>query len=50
MRWIAAAYVGAVLLAIGLSVAREIAPGRAFLCCLVVTGILLLALAQALPL
>ena len=50
VRWVSGVYVGVVLLAVGLSVAREIAPGRAFLCCLVVTGILLLALAQALPL
>jgi hypothetical protein len=49
IRWVSAAYAGAVLLAVGLSVAREIGPGRAFLSCLVVTGLLLLALAQVLP-
>jgi hypothetical protein len=37
------------LLAIGLSVAREISFRRALLSCLVVTGLLLLALEQALP-
>lgn len=49
VRWIAAAYVGVVLLAIGLSVAREMSFRRALLSCLVVTGLLLLALEQALP-
>ena len=49
VRWVSGVYVGVVLLAVGLSVAREIGPGRAFLSCLVVTGLLLLALAQAIP-
>ena len=49
VRWVSGVYVGVVLLAIGLSVAREIGPGRVFLSCLVVTGLLLLALVQALP-
>ena len=49
VRWISAAYAGVVLLAVGLSVAREIGPGRAFLSCLIVTGLLLLLLAQVLP-
>ena len=48
VRWIAAAYVGVVLLAVGLSVAREISFIRALLSCLVVTGVLLLALVWAL--
>jgi hypothetical protein len=48
VRWIAAAYVGVVLLAVGLSVAREINFKRALLSCLVVTGVLLLALERAL--
>lgn len=43
LRWVAAAYVGVVLLAVGLAVAREISFGRAFLSCLVVTGLLLFA-------
>ena len=48
VRWVATAYAGVVLLAIGLSVAREIRLRRALLYCLVVTGLLLLALGQAL--
>lgn len=42
-RWIAAAYAGVLLLAIGLSVVREITFGRAFLSCLAVGGLLLFA-------
>jgi hypothetical protein len=41
VRWIAAAYAGVLLLAIGLSVVREITFGRAFLSCLVVGGLLM---------
>jgi len=41
LRWVAAAYAGVVLLAVGLAVAREISFGRAFLSCFVVTGLLL---------
>ncbi len=47
LRWIAAVYVGILLLAIGLSVVKEISFGRAFLSCLVITG-LLFAVQQAL--
>ena len=43
LRWVAAAYVGVVLFAVGLAVAREISFGRSFLSCLVVTGLLLFA-------
>ncbi|MDP9425011.1 MAG: hypothetical protein M3P37_02995 [Actinomycetota bacterium] len=43
VRWIAAAYAGVLLLAIGLSVVREITFGRAFLSCLVVGGLLMFA-------
>lgn len=39
----AAAYAGVILFAVGLSVVREISFARAFLSCLVVTGLLLLA-------
>jgi hypothetical protein len=49
IRWVATAYVGVVLLAIGLSVVQEISFRRALLSCLVVTGLLLLALGQGLP-
>jgi hypothetical protein len=49
MRWVATAYVGVVLLAVGLSVVQEISIRRALLSCLVVTGLLLLALGQGLP-
>jgi hypothetical protein len=48
LRWVAAAYVGVLLLAIGLAVVREISFGRAFLSCLVVFG-LLFAIYRALP-
>jgi hypothetical protein len=41
LRWVAAAYVGVVLFAVGLAVAREIGFGRSLLSCLVVTGLLL---------
>ncbi len=49
VRWVATVYVGVVLLAVGLSVAQEISFRRALLSCLVVTGLLLLALGLALP-
>ena len=42
LRWAATAYAGIVLLAVGFAVAREVSFGRAFLSCLVVTGLLLL--------
>jgi hypothetical protein len=45
LRWVAAAYFGVVLLAVGLAVVKEISFGRAFLSCLAVTGLLLLLLA-----
>lgn len=48
LRWVAAGYVGVVLLAVGLSVVKEIGFARAFLSCLVVTGLLLFAIGQAL--
>ena len=48
LRWVAAAYTGVLLLAIGLAVVKQISFGRAFLSCLVVTG-LLLAAYPALP-
>lgn len=43
LRWFAAVYFGILLLAIGLAVAKEIGFGRAFLSCLIVTGVLLFA-------
>ncbi len=43
LRWIAAIYFGVLLLAIGLAVVKEISFRRAFLSCLVVTGLLLFA-------
>jgi hypothetical protein len=49
VRWGAAIYVGGVLLAVGLSVAKEISFRRTLLSCLLVTGLLLLALARVLP-
>ena len=48
LRWVAAAYMGVLLLAIGLAVVKGISFGRAFLSCLVVTG-LLFAAYPALP-
>jgi len=48
VRWVAVAYVGVVLLAVGLSVVKEISFARAFLSCLVVTGLLLFAVAPVL--
>ncbi len=48
VRWIAGAYAGVLLLAIGLSVVREITFGRAFVSCLVVGGLLLFAAGAAL--
>lgn len=49
VRWVATAYVGVVLLAVGLSVVQEISFRRVLLSCLAVTGLLLLALEQGLP-
>lgn len=43
VRWVAGLYVGVVLLAVGLAVVREISFGRAFLSCLVVSGLVLFA-------
>ncbi len=48
LRWVAAAYAGVVLLAVGLAVVKEISFGRAFLSCLVVTDLLLFAVYPAL--
>ena len=49
VRWVAAGYAGVVLLAIGFAVAREISFGRAFLSCLVVTGLLFFVVYPILP-
>jgi hypothetical protein len=49
LRWVATVYAGVVLLAVGLAVVKEISFGRAFLSCLVVTGLLLFAVYPALP-
>ena len=43
VRWLASAYAGAVLLAVGLAVVKEVTFGRAFLSSLVITGLLLFA-------
>ena len=43
LRWLAMVYFGVVSLAIGLAAAKEISFGRAFLSCLVITGLLLFA-------
>ncbi len=43
VRWVASAYAGVVLLAVGLAVVKEISFGRAFLSCLAITGLLLFA-------
>ena len=43
LRWVAGVYVGVLLLAIGLSVVREITFGRAFPLCLVVGGSIMFA-------
>ena len=48
VRWIAAAYLGVVLLAVGLAVVKEVSFGRAFLSCLIITGLLLFAVEQTL--
>ena len=48
LRWLAAAYAGVLLLAVGLAIVKEISFGRAFLSCLVVTSLLLLAFSPAL--
>ena len=49
LRWGATVYAGVVLLAVGLAVVKGITFGRAFLSCLVVTGLLLFAVYPALP-
>ena len=49
VRWVAAAYVGVLLLAVGLAVVKEISFGRAFPSCLVITGLLLFAVYPVLP-
>ena len=41
LRWVAAAYAGVVLLAVGLAVAREVSFGRAFLACCAISGLVL---------
>ena len=41
IRWVAAIYFGVLLFAVGLAVVKEISFGRAFLSCLVLTGLLL---------
>lgn len=43
VRWVAGVYAGVFLLAVGLAVAREVSFARAFLSCLVVAGLFLLA-------
>ena len=43
LRWIVGAYAGVLLLAIGLARVREITFGRAFLSCLIVGGLIMLA-------
>ncbi len=48
LRWVAAAYVGVLLLAIGLAVVKEISFGRAFLSCLIIAS-LLFVIYRALP-
>ena len=48
LRWVATVYAGVVLLAVGLAAVKEISFGRAFLSCLVVTGLLLFAVYPAL--
>ncbi len=48
VRWVAAAYAGILLLAVGLAVVKEISFGRAFLSCLIITGLLLFAVYPAL--
>ena len=49
LRWVVMVYVGAVLLAIGLAVVKEISFGRTFLSCLLITGLLLFAVYPSLP-
>ncbi|MCA1730827.1 MAG: hypothetical protein LC751_15930 [Actinobacteria bacterium] len=49
LRWVAAAYAGVVLLAVGLAVVKEISFSRAFLSCLAITGLLLFAVCPMLP-
>lgn len=49
LRWVASVYVGVVLLAVGLAVVKEISFSRAFLSCLVITGLLLFSVYPNLP-
>ena len=49
VRWVMAAYAGVPLLAVGLSIVKEISFGRAFLSCLVVASVLYFAVYQNLP-
>ena len=49
LRWVAAIYVGVLLLAVGLAVVKEISFGRSFLSCLIITGLLLFAVSTILP-
>ena len=48
LRWVAATYVGVLVLAVGLAVIKEISFRRAFLSCLVVTALLHFAVYQIL--
>ena len=48
LRWVAAIYVGVLLLAVGLAVVKEISFRRAFLSCLIITG-LVFAVSPILP-
>ena len=43
LRWVAAVYVGVVLLAVGLAEVKEITFGRAFLSCAAIFGFILFA-------
>lgn len=49
LRWFAVAYAGVLLLSVGLAVVKEISFGRAFLSCLIVTGLLLITFNPILP-
>jgi hypothetical protein len=48
LRWVAAAYAGVVLLAVGLAVTREVSFGRAFLSCFVISGLVLFGVSAVL--
>jgi hypothetical protein len=48
LRWVAGAYLGILLLAVGLAVVKEISFGRAFLSCLIIAGLLFFAISPAL--